>query len=762
MTKHSSIRVDAEQYKLYRGHDLIPLNGKKPIERDWTTRPRYDSVKMTGRCINENRNMGFRCRNVDLVIDVDKRAGGLKSLEDLQLDVGLILKNYPCVLTGSGGLHIYCSKPTELKIPERLDAYPGVEFKSRGRQVVCAGSIHPDTGRRYQFVKGHPRLGKTSPPAPSALLEMLARPERPPTIDSGGEFTVEQIEQALAKLEVSNFSNHDKWLQLMMAVHHASGGAAREEFIAWSIADPEFADQAEEIGKRWDSLDPHRADAVTFRTLNKILIEHGAGNLTQSGDVSGDFEGNQLDSFERQRIVKLNNIKTVIQIQDNFRFVNLNGKMRVAYWGKSPLDPKVRQLQFWSVPEFQSALRNRTVDIDVPTTDKNGKKSSKTITVSLANKWLNDPARYTYDGVILALEDNSATPDAINLWRGFGVEPTPGDWSLMRNHIFYVIAKGKKERFDYIIKWFAWAIQNPEKPGEVALILKSVGHGTGKGMVLRALRKLFGAHGMQISKAGLLTGRFNAHLATTCFLFVDEMTLGDNKETATLNSTLTEDVIAIEPKGIDAFMMPNHVKVAAASNQEHVVFVADTDRRYAVFEVSDAHAKDIPYFKAIDDQLKAGGYGAMLYDLSNMELSDWHPRQTVPDDKDREKVASAAPELQWFAGLLESGVLPCQVDGKGGHVAMARDLYNDARRSVRALQAWSDYRFSQFLKQRGAVSRHTRYGNVWEFPALADLREMWQQEYHWWPAFDENQEIWGDDSGKEFDESGVDADTNDS
>jgi hypothetical protein len=272
-------------------------------------------------------------------------------------------------------------------------------------------------------------------------------------------------------------------------------------------------------------------------------------------------------------------------------------------------------------------------------------------------------------------------------------------------------------------------------------------------VLLRALRKLFGVHGMQISKTGLLTGRFNAHLAMTCLLFVDEMTIGDNKETATLNSTLTEDVIPIEPKGVDAFMMPNHVKVVAASNQDHVVFIAGTDRRFAIFDVSDKHAQDIPYFDAIARQLEAGGYGRMLYDLLRMDLGNWHPRQGIPEtpDKNREKQASAAPELQWLAGYLDSGVLDFQVERRGGAVVYASQFYEQARRSVLGLRPWSDNRFAEFLKSWGVVRRRSHTSH-WEFPLLADMREVWRKKFPWWPPFDQTATAWQDADAEDIEE----------
>ena len=85
-----------------------------------------------------------------------------------------------------------------------------------------------------------------------------------------------------------------------MASHHASNGDARSEFIEWSTQDEEFADQADAIGRRWDSLHREKTDGVTYRTLNKLLYDAGKPNLQIPGKASDDFdavphEDNDLD-----------------------------------------------------------------------------------------------------------------------------------------------------------------------------------------------------------------------------------------------------------------------------------------------------------------------------------------------------------------------------------------------------------------------------------------------------------------------------------
>jgi hypothetical protein len=82
----------------------------------------------------------------------------------------------------------------------------------------------------------------------------------------------------------------------MMACHHATGGDARQEFIDWSTSDPEYANHAELIGRRWDSLHADKAGGVTARTLDKILADHDVEPLPPV--VSEDEFGELPDETE--------------------------------------------------------------------------------------------------------------------------------------------------------------------------------------------------------------------------------------------------------------------------------------------------------------------------------------------------------------------------------------------------------------------------------------------------------------------------------
>ena len=56
----------------------------------------------------------------------------------------------------------------------------------------------------------------------------------------------------LWRLNPADYRDHSDWVRLMMAAHAA--GIDRGDWIRWCVSDPAYADEAGEVGRRWDNL----------------------------------------------------------------------------------------------------------------------------------------------------------------------------------------------------------------------------------------------------------------------------------------------------------------------------------------------------------------------------------------------------------------------------------------------------------------------------------------------------------------------------
>ncbi len=280
----------ASEYRRVR-LDLIPLRrrDKMPADKRWQERV-YDQGEVLERARRDGLNLGVRLPADVVVVDVDPRnfPEGRDSLAELAAAFDLPLASAPHVLTGNmehPGQHFYFRKPAGAVLLDSLDGFEGVEFKSLGRQVVAPGSVHP-TGGMYRWALDSPPL-HDMPELPAKLVEAVRRPERKRGTGAG-EITAEQLAASLEYLDPTDFREHDAWRELMMACHHATDGAGRQEFIDWSTSDPQFADHEWIVGRRWDSLHADRDDAVTIATLRRRLNE--AGSDIAPPDAVDDFD----------------------------------------------------------------------------------------------------------------------------------------------------------------------------------------------------------------------------------------------------------------------------------------------------------------------------------------------------------------------------------------------------------------------------------------------------------------------------------------
>jgi hypothetical protein len=283
--------------------------------------------------------------------------------------------------------------------------------------------------------------------------------------------------------------------------------------------------------------------------------------------------------------------------------------------------------------------------------------------VKLSRRWFAWEHRRYFFGRGLVFEPGGPLEipnDMINFWRGFGIEPKQGDWSLLRNHIFNVVCSRHHRDYNYLINWMALAVQQPNEPIGVAVAFRGA-QGAGKGIVARTLGKLFGKHFAHIANGDQLTGRFNASLATSCLVFLDEaLWAGDKKGEGVLKALITEPSLQLEAKFKDPIMVDNRLRIMVASNNDWMVPAGIGDRRWFVLDVANTYAgtKHREYWAALYAEIEHGGAAAMFHDLLNMNLSGFDVR-AVPDTaaKAQQQAHSLHGTEAWLHHILQEGAI---------------------------------------------------------------------------------------------------------
>lgn len=639
---------DTSEYK-----GKIRKDGKRPLHGNWTKRKyRNDDVLDI---MDDGHNVGVRLKAEQLVIDVDPRnmPEGRDTFQELCEEIELDPDDYPVVRTGSGGLHVYMRKPADVKLVDSLEDFPGVEFKSEGRQVVSAGSVHPDTGDYYDWEFSLCDLGEEGM-APKTLIILARRPVIDTTSQgSGGEYDQEEVAIMLDALDPEDFQEQEKWLTLMQAVHHASGGDARSEFIEWSTRDPQYADDGWIIGRRWDSLHVQRdGGLVTYRTLHKYMRDAGGAAtnaIIRPDDPDEDFGDD--DDIDIPAGATHEKKGPLDRMNDEFLLVNDRGS--VVIMGKET-DPSTSRLYWnrWARQSFDLYLANRKILVP------KGKEGELT-PVPVSHEWYEWSKRRTAKGVVFDPEQDHE--GFLNLWQGWQYQPKKGSWNHLKDLILNVLCDGNQEAYDYVYRWMAYMIQHPGRPAEVAIAFHGA-KGTGKSTLGNILCKLAGNHGLAISSAGQLTGRFNSHLQDCLMLFADEAIRPHDKSAESMLKTLiTEEWLAIEGKGQNIRTARNHIHLMLASNEEWFLPASfgDGERRFFVSRVNNSRQGDKAFFKALHREMDNGGYEAMLYDLSTFGLGDWVPRDNIPKTEAlvEQQLRNMPPIAQWWFTILNAGDL---------------------------------------------------------------------------------------------------------
>ncbi len=680
------IKTDPSELSQYleTGWQLIPLHrydrtdeykgklrdrGKSPIHGNWTKRP-YNSNDQVA-YMEEGYNVGVRLRAEDLVIDVDPR--NFPEGEDLTTDnsfkrlcedCGIDPSEHPTVITGSGGLHVYMKKPADISVRDSLPDYEGVEFKTLGRQVVSAGSIHPTSKTTYNWDFLGPDLLEVKK-ASNRLLNIIRRPNLA-MATGGGEHTQEELANMLEALDPEDFTDHDAWLTLMQACHHATAGDGRQEFVDWSTGDPEYADHSGIIGRRWDSLhaDNDTGNRVTYRTLHKLLRDIDREDVIPRTMAEDDFETVGPEDIPEDAVEEHEKKGPLERMNDKFWAAMESGQFRI-YWEEDDPETVVYKNQNGSqieaVPARRRWICSQVKDFNQMLSNRKVQQGDKA--VPIAKAWLEWGGRRSAKGVLFDPERDHE--GFLNLWTGWGVEPSKGagTWERLNELLFEVLCDGKEDVHKYVLDWSAYMIQHPATLPEVAICFQG-GKGVGKGTWGRTLASLAGRHGMQINSSAQLTGRFNDHLRNVILLFADEALKPYDKDgESRLKGLITEPRIAYEGKGKAVTTGRNMIHVIMASNEEWVVPTgAGAERRFMVQEANAKRQGQHNWFAKLHHELDSGGYKALMWDLMQRDIGNWTPRENVPGTSSltKQKLMGLTPPQQWWFNALSTGHPPAE------------------------------------------------------------------------------------------------------
>lgn len=457
--------------------------------------------------------------------------------------------------------------------------------------------------------------------------------------DQGGTFCVDADEAGRGRIVCDHTHGQGmlqgQWLEVLL----------NEEVISWEELDQIIAEHGpDESSELWNELEVEEESKKTQ-------------NLTPEEDA--DLPPGWRDLDPREHIARW-----IARLNQKY-FICGGGRTRVVQERFTP------ELNSWDYnawygsargfEEFNALFLHEQIEV--------GRKPNGVAIFSTpAALWVKHPnARRYIDGMVFKPPGVPvpATKDQFNLWRGFGVEPRQGSWSLLKEHLRHIWCRDDPATFAYLMGWLAHMVQHPEEKPGVMVVVQSEEEGVGKSLVGHALLRLVGTHGLYLQSAGQVLHKFNIFLADKILLFADETTFpGDKRNGGWLKAMITEGRLHLEGKNLPLEQVASYLRLLVFSNDIWVVQASLTSRRYLVLKPSAEHMQDHAYFAAIQAELEAGGYEAMLYDLLHCDLSGFNPREApVTQALLEQRTRSLDHESAWWLAILERGyVLEAEQD----------------------------------------------------------------------------------------------------
>lgn len=678
--------------------------------------------------------------------------------------------------TGSGGLHLYFTWPSEGAVGIGADVAPALRMpaatgakardgkKAKGAQIDVRGeggyvivppSIRADGGV-YTWCPG-PEDGIA--PAPARILSIARKEEHRAaraasdrssskaaltlvaSTDPGRRYAEAAMLREIAELAGTAAGRNDRLNVAAMKLGQLVAAGALDEGRV--RADLEAA--AERCGLVTDDGRP--AVLATIRSgLAKGLSEPrdlsgierqarapvqdvpppagdpGKGVAPSSGEGGDDGREPNANGFSMDRM------------NAEFAFIFVGSKAFILRERpKAPVAERVRYITLaamhqWSANKF-TEYRDHTGKI----------RSAK-----FSDRWMSSRRRREYDGVEFHPDPNDApgTEGYFNLWRGFAVRPAPkrNGYAVFRDHLFTNICNGDPKLYAWVFGFFAHMVQRPRERTGTALVFRGK-MGTGKTVVGEAIGSLFPSHFFLVDNARYLTGQFNAHMAQCLLLQADEAVwAGDKEAEGRLRGLITSREQMIEPKGVDPIRLLNFVRIVMTSNEDWVVPAGKEERRFCVLDVSDRCMQNTAYFSEMEAELANGGREALLHDLLAFDLSTVDFRQ-IPKTGAllEQKIHSLDPIDGWFLDRLMAGAPTRKLSEWPREIwtNLVRDDYLEAsdRRGVRRKS--SEVEFGTRLKKlmpllhRKKAFQETPEGlrRVWcySLPTLKDCRASFEK-----------------------------------
>jgi hypothetical protein len=555
----------------------------------------------------------------------------------------------------------------------------GVELRcataaGKSMQDVLPPTIHPETKKPYAWRYGDPLVGhwSTLPTIPVVLLSLWR--ELIPAVTSAPEAPHTHALDELRKLIAGRDPNtYDAWIKVGMALHHGTEGA--EEGLAlwdeWSRNGTSYKG-VDDLLVHWRSFQSAPGKHVVTVSSLKSESRASADEFDVIEAVPAGLPDVDSTSEKLARTAELKKAEAFAWLEKRLIYVRRSG----CYF-----DTEHHQL----VREDRAIKHEFTPFM--PKTKAGRLDPVRALMESRTKKIVAGVGFHPGEGPIFRNPEGDEFANTYHNRLPEPLEPTNAE----RSKIEWLFDRIDDADYrDWLVQFFGYAVQHPGVKIKSAPLIWSDTEGNGKTTLLRVIPALLvgRSYSREVTTA-LLNSDFNDYLMNAWHVNLTEFRADSRGErriiSAKLKAWITDDEIAVHPKGLTAYNMPNHFFVTATSNENDAANIGNQDRRWAVHEM---HAKQFTPSEqkwAYDEFLSTRRAAAVLrHYFLNVDTSNFSPSAKAPETEARNEMvrASMPTDLAYMLRVFEERSGPFERD-----VVRTSEVVEAIRRETRIAPA---------------------------------------------------------------------------